>query len=167
MHDIQSSRDDRGIEIDQVGISGLRVPCTFADGELNQPGIADVEITVRLQADRRGTHMSRMVEVAHDQLATVNPHELPQLLKVLHTRLDAEAARLTVAMPVTLPVTAPASGRLSQQVHDVRLVADSAHERMVATSVTTDITTVCPCSKAIVSKNGMVKPLIFLTSQVV
>ena len=66
MHDIQSETDHRGIELDEVGITGLRYPVEFDDGQTTQAGIAEIEVTVRLAENVRGTHMSRMVEIAHD-----------------------------------------------------------------------------------------------------
>ena len=81
MRDIQSERDGRGVAVDRVGISGLRYPLTFTDGELRQAGIADLEVTVQLQADRRGTHMSRMVEIVHQHLTELDPRRLPIVLK--------------------------------------------------------------------------------------
>ncbi len=50
MHDIQNEADPRGIAIDEVGISGLRYPVTFDDGHTRQNGIADISVTVGLQA---------------------------------------------------------------------------------------------------------------------
>ena len=80
MHDIQGEADDRGIEIDEVGITGLRYPLTLDDGATRHSGIADIEITVRLQHDRRGTHMSRMVALVHEKLRDFDPRELPAIL---------------------------------------------------------------------------------------
>ena len=65
--------DRRGIEIDEVGVSGLRYPLTFDDGDLAQSGIADIEMTVALPADRRGTHMSRMVQAVEAHLKSGEP----------------------------------------------------------------------------------------------
>ncbi|MEU1931231.1 GTP cyclohydrolase, FolE2/MptA family [Streptomyces sp. NPDC019826] len=150
MHDIQSETDSRGIEINEVGISGLRYPVYFEDGCLRQDGIADIAITVRLQHDRRGTHMSRMVALAHDHLQRFDPRQLPQVLKMGAELLDAPAVTVTVAMPISTTVVAPASGRESKQVHDVRIEGHWDNgDVTVATAVTSEVTSLCPCSKAI------------------
>ncbi|WP_180685884.1 GTP cyclohydrolase I FolE2 [Streptomyces gossypiisoli] len=150
MHDIQNETDSRGIEVDQVGISGLRYPLYFEDGYLRQEGIADIEVTVRLQHDRRGTHMSRMVALVHDHLQRFDPRQFPQVLKTGADLLDAPAVTVTVAMPISTTVAAPASGRESKQVHDVRVEGrwDNG-EVTVSTAVTSEVTSLCPCSKAI------------------
>jgi GTP cyclohydrolase FolE2 len=64
--------------------------------------------------------------------------------------LDASELRVTIAMPFAVDVEAPASGRLSSQVHDVELeVIHADGITRLGTTVATDITTLCPCSKAI------------------
>jgi GTP cyclohydrolase I len=150
MHDIQNEADSRGIAIDEVGISGLRYPVTFDDGHTRQNGIADISVTVGLQADRRGTHMSRMIALVHEQVATLAPQELPIALKRGLELLEAPTLALTLSLPIATTVTAPASKRQSWQTHDVtitgRITADTC---TVATAVTTDVTSLCPCSKAI------------------
>ncbi|MET9218662.1 GTP cyclohydrolase I FolE2 [Streptomyces sp. NPDC003300] len=150
MHDIQNEPDNRGIAIDEVGISGLRYPLTFDDGHTRQQGIADISVTVALQADRRGTHMSRMIALVHEEIATLTPQELPLALKRGLSLLDAPALTLTLALPLATSVTAPASRQESWQTHDItisgRITPDGC---TVTTEVTTDVTSLCPCSKAI------------------
>jgi GTP cyclohydrolase I len=142
MHDIQNEPDRRGIAIDEVGISGLRYPLTFDDGYTRQQGIADISVTVGLQADRRGTHMSRMIALVHEEVATLTPQELPLL--------DAPALTLTLSLPIATSVTAPASRQESWQTHDVTVTGRiTISDCTVATAVTTHVTSLCPCSKAI------------------
>ncbi|MFJ1656884.1 GTP cyclohydrolase I FolE2 [Streptomyces sp. NPDC088337] len=150
MHDIQNEIDPRGIAIDEVGISGLRYPLTFDDGHTRQQGIADVSVTVGLQADRRGTHMSRMIALVHEELATLAPQELPIALKRGLTLLDAPSLILTLSLPIATMVAAPASKRQSWQTHDVTITGRITPDGCtVTTAVTTDVTSLCPCSKAI------------------
>lgn len=150
MHDIQGEADDRGIEIDEVGITGLRYPLSFDDGVTRQCGIADLEVTVRLQHDRRGTHMSRMVALVHDQLRYFDPRALPTILKSGASLLDAPQLIIRVEMPLALPVTAPASGLESYHVHQVAIAGTWTPDAVtVSTAVTSEVTSLCPCSKAI------------------
>jgi len=148
--DIQASYDKREIELDQVGVAGVRYPITFRDGTLRQSGIASIDLTVTLQADRRGTHMSRMIELIHGHLAELDPRELPTILKTAAIRLDADRLKLTASLPVATLVSSPASGKQSWQTSDVTLTASLAETvSEVTTRVTTDVTSLCPCSKAI------------------
>ncbi|WP_405625024.1 GTP cyclohydrolase, FolE2/MptA family [Streptomyces sp. NBC_01396] len=150
MHDIQNEPDSRGIAIDEVGISGLRYPLTFDDGHTRQQGIADISVTVALQAERRGTHMSRMIALVHEEVATLTPQELPIALKRGLFLLDAPALTLTLTLPLATLVTAPTSQQESWQAHDITVTGRIASDGCtVTTSVTTDVTSLCPCSKAI------------------
>ncbi|MFJ5884359.1 GTP cyclohydrolase I FolE2 [Kitasatospora cineracea] len=150
MHDIQSEFDGRGIELDEVGIGGLRYPVCFDDGFLKQGGIADVTVTVRLPHDRRGTHMSRMVALVHEHVQQFDPREFPQVLKAGADLLEVSSLAVTVSMPIGTPVAAPTSGIESWQVHDLSVMGrlDGA-EATVVTHVTCEVTSLCPCSKAI------------------
>jgi GTP cyclohydrolase I len=148
--DIQSTPDTRGIDIDEVGVSNLRYPLTFDDGDLVQSGVAELEITVALPADRRGTHMSRMVLAVDAHLERVNPRELHTAFKSIASLLDATDLRVALTLPVATRVHSPATANSGYQVHDLslrgRLVSDSF---LLETTVTTEVTTLCPCSKAI------------------
>ncbi|MFD4481492.1 GTP cyclohydrolase I FolE2 [Streptomyces sp. NPDC058471] len=150
MHDIQNETDARGIELDRVGIDGVRYPVSFEDGHLRQEGIANFEVTVRLQHNRRGTHMSRMVALVHEHLQRFDPRQLPMVLKTGADLLDAPAITVAMAMPVSTTVVAPASGRESKQVHDIRIEGHWDNgDVTVKTAVTAEVTSLCPCSKAI------------------
>ena len=64
MKDVQNSRDDRGVEIQKVGIKDLELPLIIQrkDAE-NQIVWANAKASVSLPAHYKGTHMSRFVEV--------------------------------------------------------------------------------------------------------
>ncbi|RNL73607.1 GTP cyclohydrolase I FolE2 [Streptomyces sp. I6] len=150
MHDVQGERDERGIEIDQVGISGLRYPVTFDDGDLRRQGIAEVRVTARLQHDRRGTHMSRMVALVHEYLQDFDPRSVGTLLKAGANALDTPGLSVHLSTSVADEVVAPASGIPSWVVHDVLFGMhwDAGLVRL-DTSVTCEVTSLCPCSKHI------------------
>lgn len=150
MRDIQSQADDRGLEIDEVGIAGLQMPVAWNDGTQAFAGIADISCSVRLPASRRGTHMSRMVEIALEHLEEFDPREMPQALKSGAAHLDVESLRLRLAMPFATKVAAPSTGRESWQVHRMSMAgAIDASGIHTAVTVTSDVTSLCPCSKAI------------------
>lgn len=150
MPDIQAESDSRGIEIDEVGIAGFRQPIRFDDDVFNQAGIADFEVTVRLPANRRGTHMSRMAQAIQSSLNVVNPEAFPSVLKALVDLLEVDGATIVMAMPLATEVTAPVSGELGWQVHEMRITSNLSPESFkLAVEVATDVTTLCPCSKAI------------------
>lgn len=148
--DIQNQVDKRGIELDRVGIAGVQYPIRFNDGSTEHSGIATFDVTVALPGDRRGTHMSRMVEIIHGELQDLEPDRLPQALKVAADRLDVDSVQVSVALPIAFLVHAPASGKEAWQVCDVELEAKlNAGQAELLVTVGTDVTSLCPCSKAI------------------
>lgn len=148
--DIQDQVDERGIELDRVGIAGVQYPVRFNDGASNHAGIATFDVAVTLPADRRGTHMSRMVEIIHDELQDLEPERLPQSLKVAADRLDVGSVQVSLALPMAFLVHAPASAKEAWQVCDVEFKATHIGGRTeLAVTVGTDVTSLCPCSKAI------------------
>jgi GTP cyclohydrolase IB len=148
--DIQDSVDDRGIALDEVGVANVRQPITWRDGSLVQSSVGLIDVTVALPADRKGTHMSRMVELAGEHLSDFDPRDLPTISKAFAVRCQAESVQLRLAMPIATQVAAPVSGIVGWQAHDVeiRAVRDGDHCE-VGLQVTTDVTSLCPCSKAI------------------
>ena len=148
--DKQSEADTRGVRIDQVGIIGLRHPLVFDDGITRQSGIADIELTVALPSDVRGTHMSRMVRVVADDLQILDPHDLPRVLKMAADRLCVDEVMVRVKLPFAIRVTAPVSDSRDWQVHDLKMLGRlSSGLATVDAMVTTDVTSLCPCSRAV------------------
>ncbi|MEV6416179.1 GTP cyclohydrolase FolE2 [Kribbella sp. NPDC051718] len=148
--DIQDQYEPRGIPLHRVGIAGVRYPTRFCDGELKQSGIATFDLAVTLEEHRRGTHMSRMVEAIHETMQELDPRSLPVALKSAAGRLDAAEIEVRIALPVATTVTSPASGRESWQASDVEIVATwNSQMSRVATTVISEVTSLCPCSKAI------------------
>jgi len=153
--DVQSRPDGRRTAIDQVGIRGLRYPLLFADSDgAARPTIATYNVYVALAADRKGTHMSRLValletrgEEAQPPLSVVNFHQLLDTLVVL---LDAPGGRFEIAFPFFVRKSAPVSGVESLLDYEVRIVGeqDGAGYRQTV-SVSVPVTSLCPCSKEV------------------
>ena len=66
--DMQKSRDERGIEIDRVGVSNVRYPLNvhLRDGDtLNT--VANLSLGVSLPHAEKGTHMSRLLTFLNEK----------------------------------------------------------------------------------------------------
>lgn len=149
--DVQGQHDDRGIRIDRVGIRGLRYPILIETLAGPQTSIARWELTVELQKDRRGTHMSRFVETLeqwNSELMT-GPRVLAMIAE-LRQRLDAPLASARCDLILFLERSAPVSGFSAQHAIDCRFEATTAarHEDLTLV-VRAPVTTLCPCSKEI------------------
>jgi GTP cyclohydrolase I len=148
--DVQDEVDVRGVPLDEVGISGLRYPTEFTDGTTRQAGIGSFDVLVTLPSERRGTHMSRMVQLVQEQFAVIDPRELPLVLKQVTARMDIDRALVRVALPVATTVVSPVSGLKAFQASDLHLSASiDAGSFELISSITAQVTSLCPCSKTI------------------
>lgn len=154
MPDVQSAHDDRQLAIDQVGIRGLRYPLPIADRDGVQTTIAECSAYVTLPAERKGTHMSRLVALLEERAASgaepISVAALPALLDALVARLDAPAGRLELVFPFFVRKTAPVSGIASLLDYQVKLAGEVGHGRHAVTiRVSVPVTSLCPSSKEI------------------
>ena len=154
MPDVQSAPDHRELAIDQVGIRGLRYPLPIADRDGVQSTIADCSVFVALPADRKGTHMSRLVALLEDRAVPgaepIGVATLRALLDTLVSRLDAPGGRLELAFPFFVRKTAPVSGIASLLDYQAKLVGELDAGRYTQTiTVAVPVTSLCPSSKEI------------------
>jgi GTP cyclohydrolase I len=154
MPDVQSAPDHRELAIDQVGIRGLRYPLPIADRDGVQTTIAECSVFVALPADRKGTHMSRLVALLEERAvpgaAPIGVDSLRSLLDVLVARLDAPGGRLELAFPFFVRKTAPVSGVASLLDYQARLAGELRDGRYSQTlAVAVPVTSLCPSSKEI------------------
>jgi GTP cyclohydrolase I len=149
--DHASHEDDRGVDIDRVGIRGLTWPITVWDRENRmQPTVATIDATVSLPASQKGTHMSRFVEVLNGVRGELSLKNLPAVLAEIQRRLGAERAQLDVRFPYFMSRKAPISK--AESLLDYRAAfhatRDGDHFDFVL-EVHVPVTTLCPCSKAV------------------
>lgn len=151
MEDIQSRHDERGIDIDQVGVSGVRYPITVLDRERGQQHtIAELSMAVSLPRQFKGTHMSRFIEVLSAHRGEVTMRTLPAMLGELKLRLSAESARVEVRFPYFVERAAPVSGARALMDYQCWFVGEAnglGGDFMLGVRV--PVTSLCPCSKAI------------------
>src|SRR5260221_12433553 len=110
--DVQSGTDERRLAIDQVGIKGIKYPLAFADHDgVAQATIALCNVYVELAAERKGTHMSRMVMLLDERLAPgaapLSVASMRTLLDDLVVRLDASGGRIGLTFPFFVRKIAP------------------------------------------------------------
>jgi GTP cyclohydrolase IB len=92
--DVQNWPDDRGIGLDEVGITGVRYPVSVFDAGLGkQDTVASVTLSVSLPPEKKGSHLSRFTEILDSHAGEVTPHTVPVILKALQDRLGSPAER--------------------------------------------------------------------------
>ena len=148
MKDVQNEKDERGITIQHVGVQGVVIPIEVKDKDHGyQSTVAMFDIGVELSADQRGTHMSRFIEYIQNleeplSFKMLNMTILPEIMR----NLDAKRGMIAVKFPYFVDVTSPVSKIKSKLQLDVEFRIENDEPWM---TVSTPVTTLCPCSKEI------------------
>ena len=153
MADVQNMPDGREIEIDKVGVKNVKYPIIVLDRTNgHQNTIATIDMYVNLPHHYKGTHMSRFVEILHEYKNMINMKNFPEILKEMKTRLDAEAAHMSVSFPYFIKKEAPVSRTPSYMEYQCgfrgSMDANGVMKEFIVT-VSVPINTLCPCSKEI------------------
>ena len=149
--DVQNAPDERGIDINQVGVRDLRYPVTVRQREGGtQQTVARLALSVGLPHHFKGTHMSRFIEVLSHYRGDFTMHTLGALLKELRTKLDAESARIEVRFPYFLEKAAPVTGLKALMDYECAFIglSENGHDTFEL-HVQVPVASLCPCSKEI------------------
>lgn len=149
--DKQNEPDNRQIDIDKVGVRGIRYPLMVLD-KVNgtQYTVAEVGMYVDLPRQYRGTHMSRFLQVLNEHGNELHIDSIPTLLISIQKKLKARTAHLEVSFPYFIKKTAPKSKEAGLMDYQIRFNAMRDGEKTdIEMIVTAGVTTLCPCSKAI------------------
>ena len=151
LHDKQSERDTRQLHIDKVGVRGLRFPIQVRDkAHAHQNTVATIGMFVDLPKEFKGTHMSRFLEVLNAHGNVIHVENIEDILFALQEKLKAATSHLEIEFPYFMTKLAPVTRKAGVIDYQVRFdaVACGRHTDFVLT-VKTNVTTLCPCSKAI------------------
>lgn len=149
--DVQGSHDARRLPIDKVGIKDIRHP-VLIENRNGQPQhtVGNYSLYVNLPHDRRGTHMSRFVEILNAHQEPLSVAAVEALLTKINTALESDAAYLEIKFPYFITKQAPVSGVASLLDYDVTLAGElSDQDRAVKIKIVVPVTSLCPCSKQI------------------
>ena len=151
MIDIQNQKDDRNINIQKVGVKGLKYPIVVLDrAHGTQPVNATINMYVSLRHHFKGTHMSRFVEVLNEIREQVNIRTFHSILDKIRAKLHAESAHIEIEFPYFIEKTAPRSSARSLMEYRCQLLGTCNGTGMdFVVGMVVPVTTVCPCSKEI------------------
>jgi len=164
--DVQGQSDARRIAIDKVGVKEIRFPITLrtpCGG--TQDTVATINMYVSLPADRKGTHMSRFMEMLNEYTEGIRPDSVMDLCRKLRRRLDANDAHLEMEFPYFIRKVAPITQAAGLMDYTVRFQCASNGEDDFIMSVTAPATSLCPCSKEI-SEDGAHNQRCMITADV-
>lgn len=149
--DKQSEADHRQLPIDKVGVRGLRFPIRVRDRTRDlQDTVATVGMYVDLPKEFKGTHMSRFIEVLNAHGNVIHVETIPDILREMQARLKSRTAHVELEFPYFITKAAPVSGKAGVMDYGVRFEATmDGREYDLVMTVKVNVTTLCPCSKAI------------------
>jgi GTP cyclohydrolase I len=151
MIDIQNQKDNRNIDIQKVGVKGIKYPIVVLDRANGTQHVnATINIYVDLPHHFKGTHMSRFVEILNEFRGQINIKTFHKILQEVKDKLNAESAHMEIEFPYFVEKTAPVSGAKSLMEYTCSFSGqNSVSTTDFLVGVVVPVTTVCPCSKEI------------------
>lgn len=152
LQDVQNLLDDRGIEIQKVGIKNVDVPLIIQrKGSDNQVVYARAQICASLAKDFKGTHMSRFMEILNEwrekELLGV---DIKGCLEAIQSKLGAKASQVKFTFKYFVEKEAPVSKQKSLMAYDCSFEGTlDENDYKFFLGVKVPVTTLCPCSKEI------------------
>lgn len=156
LHDKQSERDHRELRIDKVGVRGVRFPIQVRDkAHVVQNTVATVGLFVDLPKEFKGTHMSRFIEVLNSHGAVVHVENIRDILFEMQSRFKAATSHLEMEFPYFMVKESPVSRKESVMDYIARFDAAACGQEIdFVLTVKANVTTLCPCSKAISARGA-------------
>ena len=161
MQDVQNLKDNRGIEIQKVGVKGVEFPLTIQRKDAEDITIYSVAtIGVTLPSKYKGTHMSRFVEVLNNwQKKHLLGLNIKGCVEEIIKKLNAKSGYLKFDFKYFIDKKSPVTNISAPMCYDCTFegILDNYGEEDEKYSfylgVKVPVTTLCPCSKEI-SKYG-------------
>ena len=150
MKDIQNHKDNRNIDIDQVGVKGIRYPITVLDKNMGeQQTVAQINMYVDLPRHYKGTHMSRFVEILNEHSRRISLQNFTEILEEMKERLNARSAHMEITFPYFINKAAPVTKSEGLMEYQCTFKGSLNSKSDLVTVIHVPISTLCPCSKEI------------------
>ena len=150
MKDIQNHKDDRNIDIDQVGVKGIQYPITVLDKNMGeQQTVAKINMYVNLPRYYKGTHMSRFVEILNEHSRRISLQNFSEILEEMKSKLNAESAHMEITFPYFINKAAPVTGSEGLMEYRCTYKGSLNNGTDLVILINVPISTLCPCSKEI------------------
>lgn len=156
LKDTQNLKDNRGVDIQKVGINHLELPLLIQrKNESNQVVNAKARVTVSLPRHYKGTHMSRFVEVLREwENKNLLGMDIKGCLASTIKKLNAQSGELKFKFKYFIDKKSPVSKLSFPMGYDcsfkgVLAVNAGVEDYKFTLGVKVPLTTLCPCSKEI------------------
>ena len=148
--DIQNLKSPKKIDIDKVGVKGIRYPIVVFDKTNGrQHTIASINMYVDLPHRFKGTHMSRFVEILNEYHREIGIRNFDAILDKMKERLNARSAHIEIEFPYFINKRAPISGEEGLMEYLCHYTGYSGKMKEFIIGIKIPVTTLCPCSKEI------------------
>lgn len=150
LKDIQSEKDHRKIEIDKVGVKGIRYPIVVLDRKNKiQHTVGTLNMYVSLPHHFKGTHMSRFIEVLNKYRHGISTRSISEILVKIKEKLNSESAHIEISFPFFIEKSAPVTN--AKSLMEYRCYIWGSHNKAsdLIVGVEVPVTTLCPCSREI------------------
>ena len=157
LKDTQNQFDDRGVDIQKVGINNLDFPLVIQrKNDSNQVVDAKIRANVSLPEHHKGTHMSRFIEVLSEwQNKEILGEDIKGCLAAIIKKLNAQSGELKFKFNYFINKEAPVTKLISPMAYECSFEGilnnyqkDNENYKFIL-GVRVPVTTLCPCSKAI------------------
>ena len=150
VEDVQNRADTRQIPINRVGIKDIVHPVKVRDRSSgDQHTVATLNMYVNLPHNFKGTHMSRFVELLHQE-REISVEGFQKILEEMTEKLEAEAGHIEMTFPFFVMKKAPVSGVESLMDYQATLIGERRNGvTSLWVKVVVPVTSLCPCSKKI------------------
>jgi GTP cyclohydrolase I len=150
MEDVQNQQDHRDMDIDRVGVKGIRYPITVLDKDMGeQQTVAEINMYVSLPRHYKGTHMSRFVEILNEHNRRISLQNFSGILDEMKKRLNAESAHMEITFPYFISKRAPVTGAEGLMEYKCTMKGSLNSGSDLVVMIYVPICTLCPCSKEI------------------
>ncbi len=151
--DVQSLKDNRGIDIQKVGVKNVEVPLNILrKNDKAQVVSAKATMSVCLPAKYKGTHMSRFVEILCEwSQKKILGDDIKAFLEDTREKLAAKSAEVAFVFTYFISKSSPISNLVSQMGYQCSFEGywDENDNYKFILGVSVPVTTLCPCSKEI------------------
>ena len=152
MVDVQNQKDSRGIKIQRTGISKVYLPLVISNDNQFQQVVAQIQFTTSLNADIRGTHMSRFMEILNDwNTKPIKVLDIEKILIEAQEKLDADFSAIQIKFKYFIEQSAPITEKKSLLDVDCILEGELNKNSRMKFKLGLEIpfTSLCPCSREI------------------
>lgn len=149
--DVQGRKDKRGVEIKKAGIRHFLLPIVVYSKDKNngtQPVTADVNIYTSLDADKKGVHLSNLIEaILFCPTCVISKETVKTILET--AKGDAKKAFIEMEFVYFKEKESPVSKTKAPLDYKARIVAEVGQNFDFLLSVDVPVMTLCPDSKEI------------------